>query len=33
VDLDPEPQALAAAHPELLPELLELLRDAESGVF
>jgi myo-inositol-1(or 4)-monophosphatase len=32
-DLDPEPHGLAAAHPELLPELLELLRDAESGVF
>jgi myo-inositol-1(or 4)-monophosphatase len=32
-DLDPEPHGLAAAHPELLPELLELLRDAELGVF
>jgi myo-inositol-1(or 4)-monophosphatase len=32
-DLDPEPHGLAAAHPSLLPELLELLRDAETGVF
>jgi myo-inositol-1(or 4)-monophosphatase len=32
-DLEPEPHGLAAAHPELLPALLELLRDAESGVF
>jgi myo-inositol-1(or 4)-monophosphatase len=32
-DLEPDPHGLAAAHPELLPGLLELLRDAESGVF
>jgi myo-inositol-1(or 4)-monophosphatase len=32
-DLEPEPHGLAAAHPDLLPQLLELLRDAESGVF
>jgi myo-inositol-1(or 4)-monophosphatase len=32
-DLDPEPHGLAAAHPALLPQLLDLLRDAETGVF
>jgi myo-inositol-1(or 4)-monophosphatase len=32
-DLDPEPHGLAAAHPDLLPGLLELVRDAEAGVF
>jgi myo-inositol-1(or 4)-monophosphatase len=32
-DLEPDPHGLAAAHADLLPELLELLRDAESGVF
>src|SRR4051794_39282269 len=32
-DLEPEPHGLAAAHPDLLPQLLELLRGAESGVF
>jgi myo-inositol-1(or 4)-monophosphatase len=32
-DLDGEPHGLAAAHPSLLPSLLDLLREAESGVF
>jgi myo-inositol-1(or 4)-monophosphatase len=32
-DLEPEPHGLAAAHPELLPALLELLTEAESGLF
>jgi len=32
-DLWPEPHGLAAAHPELLPQLLDVLREAESGVF
>jgi myo-inositol-1(or 4)-monophosphatase len=32
-DLEPEPHGLAAAHPELLPQLLDLLADAERGVF
>jgi myo-inositol-1(or 4)-monophosphatase len=32
-DLKPDPHGLAAAHPDLLPELLDLLREAESGVF
>ena len=32
-DLWPEPHGLAAAHPDLLPSLLELLREAEAGVF
>jgi myo-inositol-1(or 4)-monophosphatase len=32
-DLEPAPHGLAAAHPELLPQLLDLLSDAESGVF
>jgi myo-inositol-1(or 4)-monophosphatase len=32
-DLGPEPHGLAAAHPDLLPQLLDLLREAESGVF
>jgi myo-inositol-1(or 4)-monophosphatase len=32
-DLEPEPHGLAAAHPALLPQLLDLLADAEAGVF
>jgi myo-inositol-1(or 4)-monophosphatase len=32
-DLDGDPHGLAAAHPSLLPSLLELLAEAESGVF
>jgi myo-inositol-1(or 4)-monophosphatase len=32
-DLEPEPHGLAAAHPDLLPALLDLLREAEAGVF
>jgi myo-inositol-1(or 4)-monophosphatase len=32
-DLEPEPHGLAAAHPDLLAGLLDLLADAESGVF
>jgi myo-inositol-1(or 4)-monophosphatase len=32
-DLDGHPHGLAAAHPSLLPSLLDLLGDAESGVF
>jgi myo-inositol-1(or 4)-monophosphatase len=32
-DLEPDPHGLAAAHPDLLPELLGLIREAESGVF
>jgi myo-inositol-1(or 4)-monophosphatase len=32
-DLEPEPHGLAAAHPELLPQLLDVLAEAESGVF
>jgi myo-inositol-1(or 4)-monophosphatase len=32
-DLDSDPHGLVAAHPELLPELLDLVREAESGVF
>jgi myo-inositol-1(or 4)-monophosphatase len=32
-DLEPDPHGLAAAHPSLLPSLLDLLREAESGVF
>jgi myo-inositol-1(or 4)-monophosphatase len=32
-DLEPDPHGLAAAHPSLLPDLLDLLADAESGVF
>jgi myo-inositol-1(or 4)-monophosphatase len=32
-DLEPEPHGLAAAHPELLPQLLELLTGAEAGLF
>jgi myo-inositol-1(or 4)-monophosphatase len=32
-DLEPEPHGLAAAHPELMPQLLELLAEAESGLF
>jgi hypothetical protein len=33
VDLEPDPHGLAAAHPSLLPELLDLLSEAERGVF
>jgi myo-inositol-1(or 4)-monophosphatase len=33
VDLEPDPHGLAAAHPDLLPELLDLLTEAEAGVF
>lgn len=32
-DLEPEPHGLAAAHPELMPHLLDLLAEAEAGVF
>jgi len=32
-DLEPEPHGLAAAHPDLLPALLTLVREAEAGVF
>jgi myo-inositol-1(or 4)-monophosphatase len=32
-DLDRDPHGLAAAHPSLLPSLLDLVREAESGVF
>jgi myo-inositol-1(or 4)-monophosphatase len=32
-DLEPDPHGLAAAHPTLLPDLLGLVREAESGVF
>jgi myo-inositol-1(or 4)-monophosphatase len=32
-DLEHDPHGLAAAHPSLLPALLEVLRDAEAGVF
>jgi myo-inositol-1(or 4)-monophosphatase len=32
-DLEPDPHGLAAAHPDLLPGLLEELAEAESGVF
>jgi myo-inositol-1(or 4)-monophosphatase len=32
-DLEPEPHGLAAAHPDLLPQLLELLAKAEAGLF
>lgn len=32
-DLEREPHGLAAAHPDLLPQLLELLEDAEAGIF
>jgi myo-inositol-1(or 4)-monophosphatase len=32
-DLDPDPHGLAAAHPDLLPALLDLLGEAEAGVF
>jgi myo-inositol-1(or 4)-monophosphatase len=32
-DLEPDPHGLAAAHPDLLPELLSVLGDAEAGVF
>jgi myo-inositol-1(or 4)-monophosphatase len=32
-DLEREPHGLAAAHPDLLPALLDLLREAESGIF
>jgi myo-inositol-1(or 4)-monophosphatase len=33
MDLDSDPHGLVAAHPDLLPDLLDLIRDAESGVF
>jgi myo-inositol-1(or 4)-monophosphatase len=33
VDLEPDPHGLAAAHPSLLPELLDLIREAETGIF
>jgi myo-inositol-1(or 4)-monophosphatase len=32
-DLEPDPHGLAAAHPELLPPLLDLIAEAEAGVF
>lgn len=32
-DLERHPHGLAAAHPSLLPELLDLLAEAEAGVF
>jgi myo-inositol-1(or 4)-monophosphatase len=32
-DLEGDPHGLAAAHPDLLPQLLDLLREAESGIF
>jgi myo-inositol-1(or 4)-monophosphatase len=32
-DLVPEPHGLAAAHPDLLPDLLDLLKEAEAGIF
>ena len=32
-DLAPDPHGLAAAHPDLLPALLDLLAEAESGIF
>ena len=32
-DLEPDPHGLAAAHPDLLPQLLDLLAEAESGFF
>src|SRR4051794_29138110 len=32
-DLEPDPHGLVAAHPSLLPELLVVVREAESGVF
>ena len=32
-DLDRHPHGLAAAHPQLLPDLLSLLAEAESGIF
>jgi myo-inositol-1(or 4)-monophosphatase len=32
-DLDGDPHGLAAAHPSLLPSLLDLVREAEPGVF
>jgi myo-inositol-1(or 4)-monophosphatase len=32
-DLEGDPHGLAAAHPDLLPQLLDLLSEAESGVF
>ena len=33
VDLEPEPHGLAAAHPALLPDLLDLVREAEADIF
>ena len=32
-DLEPDPHGLAAAQPELLPQLLDVLGEAERGVF
>jgi myo-inositol-1(or 4)-monophosphatase len=32
-DLEGDPHGLAAAHPDLLPQLLDLLAEAETGVF
>ena len=32
-DLEPDPHGLAAAHPDLLPELLALVAEGESGIF
>lgn len=32
-DLEPDPHGLAAAHPDLLPALLDLLAEAERGTF
>jgi hypothetical protein len=32
-DLEPDPHGLVAAHPALLPSLLDLVREAESGIF
>jgi myo-inositol-1(or 4)-monophosphatase len=32
-DLEPDPHGLAAAHPDLLPQLVDLLAEAESGLF
>jgi myo-inositol-1(or 4)-monophosphatase len=32
-DLDSDPHGLIAAHPELLPDLLAVIRDAEVGIF
>ena len=32
-DLERDPHGLAAAHPDLLPSLLDLLKEAEAGIF